>query len=83
MATRKCETHIVFLLVSFVQFRVKFEALLEAGKVCFNIFVLGSVVSSFTVITTCNLVSWILTCRLESQGLRRCVETKGLRGIIH
>lgn len=47
---------------------------------CFNIFVLGSVVSSFTVITTCNLASWILTCRLKSQGLRRCIEIKGLRG---
>lgn len=47
MATRKCETHIVFLLDSFIQSRVKFEALLEAGKVWYNIFVLGSVVSSF------------------------------------
>lgn len=48
--------NIVFLLYSFcsVQFRVKFEALLEAGKVYFNIFVLGSLVSSFVFFLYCN-----------------------------
>lgn len=76
----------MFLLDSFIQSRVKFEALWRQGKcgiISLFLVLLSLPLCSFTVVGTCNLVSWILTCTLKSQGLRRCIEIKGLRGIVH